>query len=208
MKKLNKIEAIPKKTLIVWWILRGALLIWGIFNLFNNHTTQFLQAIFAIAFTHLWDMFQLFGGRSFITRLPYRFQTQLNWFICIGCVVGTTLNLYTRFTHSDIIFHFLAGYIAVSASYELGLLVQGKYGKLSPALASMFSLAFGITILVGWEFYEFTMDRLYGMKLQMSDPMSEYGLIDTMVDLIVGAAGALTRMFVNIFTNIKNKKAG
>ena len=47
------------------------------------------------------------------------------------------------------------------------------------------------------------MDRLYGLNLQNSAYNSESGLIDTMVDLILGSAGALTGMFVTALT--KNK---
>ena len=67
-------------------------------------------------------------------------------------------------------------------------------------LASLFALAFSVTITIGWEYYEFTMDRLYGLNLQQSAFNSESGLIDTMVDLILGSAGALTGMFVTAFS--------
>jgi hypothetical protein len=39
------------------------------------------------------------------------------------------------------------------------------------------------------------MDRLYGLHLQRSLPTSDSGLVDTMVDLILGVAGALIAMF-------------
>ena len=60
--------------------------------------------------------------------------------------------------------------------------------------------------LVGWEFYEFTMDRLYGLHLQMSNPASEAGLIDTMTDFIYGTSGALAGMFLTAF--YRNGKLG
>jgi len=206
MKKLNAIKPIPKKDMVIWWICRGALLIWGVQSLFFGYTTQFLQALFAIAFTHLWDMWQLFGGRSFITKVPYYFQTQLNIFICLGCVVGTSLNLYTSFTHSDVPFHFFAGYIGACFGYDFAVIIQGNKGRLSPAVASLFALSISIAILVGWEFYEFTMDRLYGLNLQRSTPTSEIGLIDTITDLIIGSVGALAGMFITAFK--RNGKLG
>jgi len=59
----------------------------------------------------------------------------------------------------------------------------------------MFSLLFAVFISVAWEFYEFTMDRLYGYTLQRSFILDEGGLWDTMWDLILSGAGALFGMF-------------
>ena len=88
---------------------------------------------------------------------------------------------------------------------SLKSMIQPKDKKISPALASLFALCFAVTITIAWEYYEFTMDRLYGLNLQNSAYNSESGLIDTMVDLILGSAGALTGMFVTAFTKNKVK---
>ena len=206
MKKLNRIPKIPASHLVTWWVCRAALFIWGTVLLFLGYTTEFLEAIFAIIFTHLWDMFQLFGGKSFITKVPYSIMTYLNCFIAFGVVVGTTVNKFTSFDYIDVPEHFFAGFIAAAGGYELAVVIQSKQPKdkkISPALASLFALCFAVTITIAWEYYEFTMDRLYGLNLQNSAYNSESGLIDTMVDLILGSAGALTGMFVTAFT--KNK---
>lgn len=202
MKKLNNIPVISKAHQITWWVCRGLLFLWGVVMLFLGYTTEFLEAMFAIIFTHLWDMFQLFGGKSFITRVPYYLLTYLNCFICFGVVVGSTVNKFTDFGYIDVPEHFFAGFIGAVGGYELAVVIQAKQPKdkrISPALASLFALCFAVTITVGWEYYEFTMDRLYGLNLQRSAYNSEAGLVDTMVDLILGSAGALTGMFVTAF---------
>ena len=208
-KVLNSIPPLPKAVQITWWVCRGLLFIWGTVMMFSGYTTEFLEAMFGIIFTHLWDLFQLLGGKTFITLVPHKVQTMLNILICFGIVVGTTVNKFTNFEHIDVPEHFMAGFIATAGSYELAVIIQGKQPKdkrISPALAAMFSLAFGVTLLTGWEFYEFTMDRLYGLNLQRSVFNSEDGLIDTMIDLIVGAAGSLSGMFYNIFSRIKRER--
>ena len=210
-KTFNKIPVLPKAHQITWWTCRGLLFVWGTVMLFSGYTTEFLEAMFGIIFTHLWDLFQWLGGKTFITLVPYRVQTMLNVLICFGVVVGTTVNKFTTFEYIDIPEHFMAGYIAAAGSYELAVIIQGKRPKdkvLSPALAAMFSLAFGVMLLVGWEFYEFTMDRLYGLNLQRSVFNSEAGLIDTMIDLIFGAAGSLTGMFITAFSKAGFFKKG
>ena len=201
---------IPKKPLlhdIIWMVCRVSLLLWGTVHFFFGYTTEFLQGIFATIFTYLWDMFQLWGGKSFITKLSYRCQTQLNIFICVGCVIGTTLNKHTEFTYSDIFLHFMAGYISATGMYELSKIMQGKGKETGPAMKIMFMLTGAVAILVGWEFYEFSMDRIYGMRLQCTSLFSEYGLVDTMWDLIIGSIGALCSMFVQIISLVrKNRK--
>ena len=211
MKKLNEIPVIPKSHQLTWWICRGILFIWGTVMLFLGHTTEFLEAMFAIIFTHLWDMFQLFGGKSFITWVSYNIFTFLNCFIAFSVAIGSTVNKFTTFSYIDLPEHFFAGFIAAVGGYELAVIIQSKQPqdkRISPALASMFALAFSVMLMVGWEFYEFTMDRLYGLNLQRSAFNSEGGLVDTMVDLIMGSSGALLGMFYIAFkkNNVISKR--
>ena len=55
------------------------------------------------------------------------------------------------------------------------------------------------------------MDRLYGYVLQKSDILSEAGLVDTMLDLILAGAGGLFGMFFVAFSKNgiigKNRRA-
>ena len=59
-------------------------------------------------------------------------------------------------------------------------------------MSSLFSLAFALSIAVGWEIYEFSMDSIYGMTLQR-------GNTDTMVDFISCAIGAVLAMLLVAF---------
>ena len=208
-KTFNKIPVLPVSHQALWWFCRGAIFVWGVVMLFSGYTTEFLEAVFGIIFTHLWDLFQWLGGKTFITQVPYRLQTMLNVLLCFAIVVGTTINKFTTLDIVDIPEHFMSGYIATAGSYELAIIIQQKRPRdkvLSPALAAMFALAFGVMLLVGWEFYEFTMDRLYGLNLQRTAFDTEAGLIDTMVDLIVGACGSILSMFVTAFSKNKKRK--
>ena len=199
LKKLNAIEPLPKAEERIWWVCRVLLFVWGAWGLCTGYTSEFIQACFAIAFTHLWDLFQLLGGKSFITRFPFRLQTVLNCFICFACVVGTTLNARTYFSYIDIPEHIFAGYLACCGAFFLGDLLQGKKRPLKISVHAVFSLCFAVTVLVGWEFYEFTMDRLYGFVMQHGQEPNALGLTDTMVDLILGSAGAIAAMLIEAF---------
>lgn len=199
MKKLNDVAYVPTAHLVIWWAIRIILILWGINGLFHSHTTVFIQSLFAIAFTHLWDMFQLFGKHSFISEVEYTPQTVLNIFIFFGCVMGTTTGVFEQWESYDMVQHFTSGFISAWFGYDFAVIIQGKKHPIKPAMAALFSLGFALVIAVGWEFYEFSMDRLYGMNLQCSSLMSESGLIDTMTDLIMGSSGALLGMFYTSF---------
>lgn len=209
LKKIDKIPNLPKRVETIWWLCRGLVMLWGLIMLFNGYITELFEAIFGVAFTFLWTLFQFFGGKTFIKLVPYKLQTMLNLLICFGIVVGSTVNKFTSFEHIDIPEHFFSGYIAAAGGYELAVIIQSRQPKdkrLSPALAAMFGLSFAVMLLTGWEIYEFSMDRLYGLNLQRSGDSADSGLIDTMVDLIVGVAGSLIGMFITAFSKAGHLK--
>lgn len=195
---------LPKSHKALWIMLRIVILAWGVFGLFHGSVVEFLEAIFAIIFTHLWDFFQIFGKKSFIIEVEYLAQTMLNIFIFVAVCIGSTLNNRTTFEHFDLVTHFGAGFLSAWFGYDFANIVYRKRGDLGPAMSSLFSLTFALGIAVGWEIYEFSMDGIYGMKLQK-------GNTDTMVDFICCAIGAVLAMLLVAFLRNgiigKNKEA-
>ncbi len=195
---------LPKNQRILWICLRVIILCWGLFGLFHGSVVEFLEAIFAIIFTHLWDFFQIFGKKSFIIEVEASTQTMLSLFIFIGVCVGSTFNNRTTFEHFDLVTHCASGVLSAWFGYDFANIIYRKRGDLGPAMSSLFSLAFALSIAVGWEIYEFSMDSIYGMTLQK-------GNTDTMVDFIACAIGAVvTMLLVSFYRNGvigKNKEA-
>ena len=186
---------LPKNQRILWIALRIIILGWGVYGLFHGSVVEFLEAIFAIIFTHLWDFFQIFGKKSFIIEVEASTQTMLSLFIFIAVCIGSTLNNRTTFEHFDIVTHFASGVLSAWFGYDFANIIYRKRGDLGPAMSSLFSLAFALSIAVGWEIYEFSMDKIYGMTLQK-------GNTDTMVDFISCAVGAVvTMLFVAFLRN-------
>ena len=183
---------LPKNQRILWLALRIIILAWGVYGLFHGSVVEFLEAIFAIIFTHLWDFFQIFGKKSFIIEVEASTQTMLTLFIFIAVCVGSTLNNRTTFEHFDIVTHCASGVLSAWFGYDFANIIYRKRGDLGPAMSALFSLAFALSIAVGWEIYEFSMDKLYGMTLQK-------GNTDTMVDFISCAIGAVVTMLLVAF---------
>ena len=195
---------LPKNQRILWLTLRIVILCWGVYGLFHGSVVEFLEAIFAIIFTHLWDFFQIFGKKSFIIEVEASTQTMLSLFIFIAVCIGSTLNNRTTFEHFDIVTHCASGVLSAWFGYDFANIIYRKRGDLGPAMSSLFSITFALGIAVGWEVYEFTMDSLYGMTLQK-------GNADTMMDFITCAVGAVvTMLLVSFYRNGlmgKNKEA-
>lgn len=113
----------------------------------------------------------------------------------------------------DKFLHTLSGIIISVIAYEIihsYNLSKNDSVKLSPGLLSIFAFCFSITLLVVWEFYEFSVDTIaYNINNETSRNMQRYqwvndslvypqpyGLMDTMLDLIVGSIGAALVSFV------------
>ncbi len=186
---------LPKSYKILWIALRTVIIAWGIFGLFHGSVVEFLEAIFAVIFTHLWDFFQIFGTRSFIIEVSPDSATGLNIFIFVAVCIGSTVNNRTDFDHIDILTHFIAGLISAYFGYDLANIIFRKRGYLGPAVSSFFSICFAQFIAVGWEIYEFSMDSIYGMNLQRR----ETGVLDTMTDFCICAAGSVIGMLLVAF---------
>ena len=189
---------------ILWIVLRVIILCWGIYGLLHGSVVEFLEAIFAIIFTHLWDFFQIFGKKSFIIEIEASTQTMLSLFIFVGVCIGSTINNRTTFEHFDLVTHFASGVLSAWFGYDFANIIYRKRGDLGPAMSSLFSITFALSIAVGWEIYEFTMDSLYGMTLQK-------GNADTMMDFVCCTLGAvITMLLVSFLRNGvigKNKEA-
>lgn len=198
MKKLNEITPIPKSHRIIWWASRAFMVIFAVYGMLNNSVTMYLMGFFSVAFSHMWDMFQLFGGKSFITRVDFFAQTLLNIFL-VYSMIAYMFNSRTNVQFLDIISHAGSGVLTSWFAYDFAIVFQGKKRHLSPALAAFFSFTFSMFIAVAWELYEYTMDRVYGYTLQTSQVLSEIGLVDTMVDFICCVVGSLIGMFAVAF---------
>jgi hypothetical protein len=128
-------------------------------------------------------------------------------FLFASITLGFVHNFYEDIYGYDKIVHAVSGFvIALSAFEAIHIYNQNskKYVKLPAIFVSIFAFTFSITLLVVWEFYEFLIDTLtFNLTLSASNMQrymwentyllfpQDYGLLDTMLDLIVGAIGSL-----------------
>lgn len=217
--KKYPIRSVPKAQLAFWIIVRIAMLGCAAYSFIVDHDVIMgFESVFCFIFTHLWDMFQVFGNGSFIEEVTPLSQTMLNLIIFIGIVFGSYAGFFDTVPHFDDFMHALSGFVCASFGYDFAVILQRKKGPCSVILAAMFGIMFAMTIACGWEMYEFIMDRLYGTNLQLAKPIpgfdyaaagyqdaGDYGLIDTMTDISMNAIGGIAGM---IFMIVYRKKTG
>lgn len=220
--KKDPIEKIPKAQFVFWIIVRIAMLICAGYSFIHGDVVMGFESVFCFIFTHLWDMFQVFGNGSFIEEVPPLSQTMLNLIIFIGIVIGSYFELFDKVWWFDIFMHIMSGFVCAVFGYDFAVIIQRKKGQCAATLAALFSIMFALSIAVGWEFYEFLMDTLHGTNLQLAKEgaetamfdMSKYhneygylGLFDTMTDMMMNSIGGLFGMvFMIVLRNRKKNK--
>ena len=222
--KLRKdpINEIPKGQLIFWIIVRITMIICATYSFVTGDVVMGFESIFCFIFSHLWDMFQIFGHTSFIIEVPPLSQTMLNLIIFVGILFGSYFKLFDKISWFDNFMHILSGVVCAVFGYDFAVIIQRKKGQCAATLAALFSITFALSIAVGWEFYEFLMDTFHGTNLQLAKYGSEtaqidiskyhneygyLGLVDTMTDMMMNAIGGIFGMIFMIVLRNKKKKS-
>lgn len=204
--KKDPVNQIPKFQFAFWVLVRVSMILCAAYSFFiEKDMVMGFESFFCFIFSHLWDMFQVFGNGSFIEDVPPLSQTMLNFIIFVGIVFGSYFGLFDKVSWFDNLTHFNAGLVCAVFGYDFAFIIQHKKGSCAPTLAAIFGLMFALSIAVGWEFYEYAMDTLHGTNLQLAQPVEGivydpvlgsgfYGLKDTMTDLIMNTIGGLVGM--------------
>lgn len=219
--KKDPIDKIPKAQLVFWIIVRLAMLICAAYSFIHGDVVMGFESVFCFIFTHLWDMFQVFGNGSFIEEVPPLSQTMLNIIIFIGIVIGSYFELFDKIPWFDNMMHIMSGLVCAVFGYDFAVIIQRKKGQCAATLAALFSIMFALSIAVGWEFYEFLMDSLHGTNLQLAKEGAEttgidiakyrneygyLGLVDTMTDMMMNSIGGIIGMIFMIVLRNRKKK--
>lgn len=213
LKKIERVKILYIIFLIVLFIeLLGAI---GAVIFGNDSVTvgNGLSNIFLIVLTAIVILIPWIVESRYKIDIPDYLEVILLAFLFIGVVGGFLNNFYENVQGYDKLTHTLSG-ITLSIIAFQGLYILNKSTKIKvnmgPRLISIFSYTLSITLLVLWEFYEFAIDTIaYNLNNLTTSNMQryqwinesltfpqDYGLYDTMMDLIVGAVGALVVCFV------------
>lgn len=139
--------------------------------------------------------------------IPNYLEIIILFFLFAAIVLGNIHNFLVTVKGYDKLLHIVSGTLISVIGYEIihsFNLSRSENVRLGPGLLSIFAFCFSVTLLVLWEFYEFTIDTIaYNLNNNTPRNMQRYqwinesliypqpyGLMDTMLDLVVGTVGA------------------
>lgn len=105
---------------------------------------------------------------KFQIKLPDVFEIIVYFFIFSAEILGEINNFYGIIPFWDTMLHTINGFLAAGVGYSLFNLLNknSKHIKLSPAYLSLVAFCFSMTIGVVWEFFEYTMDKVFLVDMQ------------------------------------------
>ena len=166
-------------------LLLGTLFVGACISAYNQNWVNALIVLGIILLSLAPTLF----ARQFEVSLPVEFDLATVVFIFAAIFLGELAGFYERFWWWDLLLHLtsglLLGMLGLCLVWVLNFNARIDL-ELSHPFICLFAFAFALSIGTIWEIFEYSMDKLFAMRMQKS------GLDDTMSDLMVDSIGALT----------------
>ena len=110
-----------------------------------------------------------FVQTNFGIELPSTLQIIILIFIFAAEILGELACYFIQFPYWDSMLHTTSGFLCAAVGYSLVEILNRNERvrvTLSPAYMAMAAFCFSMTVGVLWEFFEFSMDRLFLMDMQ------------------------------------------
>lgn len=161
-----------RSSFAVYMILRTLVIIVLIRQIF----TQNYENIFVCVLTLLLFIVPSLVQLTFKVELPIFLEILILVFIYAAEILGEIDNYYFSIPYWDTILHTINGFVCAAIGFSLvGLLNKKEKIKffVSPVFFAIVSFTFSMTIGVMWEFFEYSMDRFFGMDTQKDTLIQE-----------------------------------
>ena len=191
MKKfLKNRDAGDIHTLIVRVLLLLMVIEWAVLMV----ELRFLQLFLVTVIIVVLIAPELFRNKMDIV-IPAEFHFVAVIFILASLYLGEIQQFYQRIWWWDMALHGTAGLLMGIFGFLLVYILNENPRvelQMKPGFIALFAFFFSISIGTVWEIFEFTADQLFSFNMQKEMFGDASGLTDTMWDMIINAAGALT----------------
>lgn len=153
-----------KSTIAIYLILRILVILCMILEMLRGEINNVLLCFLSLVLFTL----PTFIESKFRIKLPDVFEIIVYFFIFSAEILGEINNFYGIIPFWDTMLHTINGFLAAGVGYSLFNLLNknSKHIKLSPAYLSLVAFCFSMTIGVVWEFFEYTMDKVFLVDMQ------------------------------------------
>lgn len=154
-----------KSSFAVYAVLRILVLVMAVLQFFNGN----YENVFLCILTLLLLLAPAFIQVRFRIELPSVLEVIVLVFVFSSEILGEISSFYEIFPFWDTVLHTMNGFLAAAIGFSLvDLLNRSSRVKfeLSPLYLAIVSFCFSMTIGVIWEFFEFSMDQMFGVDMQ------------------------------------------
>lgn len=140
-------------------------------------------------------------------RISVVMQIIFTTFLILSILFGTLMKVYDKVPWWDTMLHGVSGILLVISSLMVLAMMKEKNKNIKYSVGLVVSYAFFFSMTAGviWELLEFTADNFFGMNAQRAKGV-EYGVLDTMQDIIANTVGTTIACIV-LFSVLTKKSS-
>lgn len=154
-----------KSSFLVYVILRALVIFVMILQIFNRN----FENVFLCVLTLVLLVVPSFIQVNLKIEFPTGLEIILLFFIFAAEILGEIQAYYIKIPEWDTALHTINGFLMAAIGFSLVDILNRHERfsiKLSPLYVSLGAFCFSMTIGVIWEFFEFAMDRFFGLDMQ------------------------------------------
>lgn len=154
-----------RSSFIVFTVLRLSVIAVMIRQLFNGN----YESVFLCLLTLLLLVGPSIAQITLRVELPTTLEIIILLFVYAAEILGEVRQFYSVFPYWDTLLHTLNGFLAAAIGFSLVELLnrnQKLVFQLSPFFTALVALCFSMFVGIMWEFFEFTMDMVFGLDMQ------------------------------------------
>ena len=156
-----------KKSFYVYMILRILVIISALFEIANSNYTNTFFCIVALVLFSFPNLIE----NTLKIEFPTVMESMIYVFIYAAWILGELNNFYEIFPYWDTILHTINGFLCAGLGFSFIDILNKRSQKfnLSPLYLALAAFSFSMTIGVMWEFFEFSMDRVFLTDMQKDE---------------------------------------
>lgn len=154
-----------KSSFLVYVILRALVIFVMILQIFNRNFENVFLCILTLVLLVVPSFIQV----NLKIEFPTGLEIILLFFIFAAEILGEIQAYYIKIPEWDTALHTVNGFLMAAIGFSLVDILNRHERfsiKLSPLYVSLGAFCFSMTIGVIWEFFEFAMDRFFGLDMQ------------------------------------------